>query len=104
MTPQTDPRYVSERLIAYTTPVGAAEVNAGAIKPYRARWTSPGGVFEETLVSADDKNWTHTQIMYQLNGEDAVKVGTENPNLVAKGFAFTWLGARTSYRVAKIAF
>ena len=76
-----DPRYLSERLIAYTTPVGAAEVNAAAIKPYSARWTSPGGVFEETLAAGDGETWTHTQIMYQLNEGNEVKVATETRTL-----------------------
>ena len=40
-------RYVSERLIAYTTPVGASEVNAAAIKPYAARWKTANGAIEE---------------------------------------------------------
>ncbi len=76
-----DPRYVSERLIAYTTPVGAVEVNADVIKPYNAKWNSPNGVFEETLEAVDDATWKHIQIMYQLKDGEPVKVATETRTL-----------------------
>jgi len=77
-----DTRHVSGRLIAYTTPVGASEVNAGAIKPYAARWTTPrGGVFEETLEAVDGATWKHTQILSRTTDGDAVKVATETRTL-----------------------
>lgn len=74
-------RHVSGRLIAYTTPVGAAEMNAERIQPYHARWTSPGGVFEEKLVAENKTVWEHEQIAYQGNGAEAIKVSTETRRL-----------------------
>lgn len=76
-----DLRHVSERLIAYTTPVGASEVNADAINPYSARWTTANGAIEETLEALDDKTWRHTQISYQNKDGAAIKVATETRTL-----------------------
>ena len=78
---ETDARHISGRLIAYTTPVGASEVNADAIKPYRARWTTRAGVIEEALEAADDKIWRHTQISYQEKDGEMIKIATETRTL-----------------------
>ena len=57
---------------AYTTPVGAAAVDAGRLHPYLARWSQeiPGedgkwiakGGFEERLEIDEQGHWRHTQI------------------------------------------
>lgn len=82
--PADDARHVSGRLIAYTTPVGASEVNAAAIKPFAARWTTGRGVFEETLEAVDEARWRHTQIQYRLTDDGAEKAATETRTLSRK--------------------
>lgn len=75
--PYADTRYIGDRLIAYTTPVGAAELRADHIAPYHARWTTLNGAIEETLEVEDDKRLRHTQRAFR-NGDDGLtRVATE---------------------------
>lgn len=75
--PYADTRYIGDHLIAYTTPVGAVELRADHIAPYRARWNTANGAIEETLEVDDRARLRHIQRAYRKVEDDLELVATE---------------------------
>ncbi|MEM9532886.1 MAG: hypothetical protein AAGA23_18340 [Pseudomonadota bacterium] len=75
--PTNDDRQQSGRLIAFTTPVGSAELDLSRLSPYRARWNSPGNEIEERLELDENGNWRHTQATFQVADKRRVQIAKE---------------------------